>query len=439
MAYIYKIENLVNGKIYIGSTINYKERFRNHTSELNRNTHQNNHLQSAWNKHGEKNFKFSIICEIKDELKYSLEQWFLDNIKPFDNNGYNICKQARGGIADNIDYKKDRIGELHPKSIITNEDAINIKKMICEGYSTKYISLKTGINSLLIANIKSLLCWKEVGSEYNKKILSMTNKHEEKQDCLTNRELIVIHKLKKKGKSFSEIASLFEISTNILNRDYKIYIAKNNNKLSSCEKCKKQIIKKSNNQKYCQKCSKEKQKDWKIKSMKNIRKNDINLKNKDELNISQEKENNLKPNRDEVKQEKINILNKNKDVIIQMYQYNNFSVSKILKNINKESYSIDSKTLKEFLNENGILNNEKPAIIHTQYVSVINHKSNKTVDAFKNLWECSQWMIQNNICEKYNLAKNYIKNSNKNNVEYQGYVFKYIVEDDYNSIKAEEE
>ena len=256
LAYIYKIENLVNGKLYIGSTVNYENRFRNHMSELNRNIHKNHHLQSSWNKHGENNFKFSVICEIEDELKYSLEQWFLDNLSPFDKNGYNICKQARGGIADNVDYKKDRVGELHPKSIITNEDAINIKKLICEGYCTKDISLKTGIGALLISNIKSLLCWKEVGSEYNEKILSMINKQDKKQDCLTNRELIVVHNLKKKGKSFAEIANLFGMSVHMLKKDYNFYIAKTNNKLGLCTICNEKMIKKSNNQKYCARCRK---------------------------------------------------------------------------------------------------------------------------------------------------------------------------------------
>lgn len=66
---IYKIENLVNGKVYVGQTVRqFKERKKQHLSLLRRNIHDNQHLQNAWNKYGEKNFNFSIIekCEIED-------------------------------------------------------------------------------------------------------------------------------------------------------------------------------------------------------------------------------------------------------------------------------------------------------------------------------------------------------------------------------------
>lgn len=59
---IYKIENLVNGKVYVGQTIqSFKVRIGNHKSALRHNRHKNDHLQRAWNKYGEKNFRFSII------------------------------------------------------------------------------------------------------------------------------------------------------------------------------------------------------------------------------------------------------------------------------------------------------------------------------------------------------------------------------------------
>lgn len=58
---IYKITNLINGKVYIGSTNDYKARFREHRTELKRNVHFNTHLQSAYNKYGESNFTFEVI------------------------------------------------------------------------------------------------------------------------------------------------------------------------------------------------------------------------------------------------------------------------------------------------------------------------------------------------------------------------------------------
>lgn len=90
---VYQIRNLVNGKIYIGSSKNLKNRkCHDHLNTLKRNKHQNNYLQNAFNKYGEDNFIFEIIefCGEKD-LKDS-EQYWLDRIRPYDKNiGYNIA------------------------------------------------------------------------------------------------------------------------------------------------------------------------------------------------------------------------------------------------------------------------------------------------------------------------------------------------------------
>jgi len=60
---IYKIECLVNGKLYIGQSKNIEGRFRQHTGKLNRRKHFNSYLQRAWNKYGEGSFTFSIVEE----------------------------------------------------------------------------------------------------------------------------------------------------------------------------------------------------------------------------------------------------------------------------------------------------------------------------------------------------------------------------------------
>lgn len=78
IAGIYKITNIINNKIYIGSSNNIYKRKREHFSSLRNGTHCNIHLQRAYNIHGKSNFKFEIveICEEKDLLK--IEQIYLD-------------------------------------------------------------------------------------------------------------------------------------------------------------------------------------------------------------------------------------------------------------------------------------------------------------------------------------------------------------------------
>jgi len=62
---IYKIENLVNGKVYIGQTaMKAKYRKTTHFNALEGNRHPNKHLQRAWNKYGRENFKFQIIEKV---------------------------------------------------------------------------------------------------------------------------------------------------------------------------------------------------------------------------------------------------------------------------------------------------------------------------------------------------------------------------------------
>lgn len=68
---VYEIRNALNNKRYIGSSINIYRRWRDHKRMLNLSVHPNKHLQSAWNKYGEKHFVFKILetCEpIKDTI-----------------------------------------------------------------------------------------------------------------------------------------------------------------------------------------------------------------------------------------------------------------------------------------------------------------------------------------------------------------------------------
>lgn len=96
---IYKITNSVNGKFYIGSSINLRQRFNKHRSLLNKNEHVNPILQRAWNRHGASNFSFEVIEECTSDQSTCLarEQYYLDLLKPYLEIGYNIVRKASGG------------------------------------------------------------------------------------------------------------------------------------------------------------------------------------------------------------------------------------------------------------------------------------------------------------------------------------------------------
>jgi len=90
--YLYKITNLINNKVYIGQTINYKDRWGNHKRQLNRNAHRNEHLQFAWNKYEQNSFTFEIIDECNSIKESDIrETYYIDYYNARNNKfGYNI-------------------------------------------------------------------------------------------------------------------------------------------------------------------------------------------------------------------------------------------------------------------------------------------------------------------------------------------------------------
>ena len=92
---IYKITNLINKKVYIGSTRNFRIRKKDHFSMLKNQKHPNPFLQKAWNKYGEQNFRVEIICYCEVKFLLRFEQKCLDVYQSYlPKNGYNICRIA---------------------------------------------------------------------------------------------------------------------------------------------------------------------------------------------------------------------------------------------------------------------------------------------------------------------------------------------------------
>ena len=94
---IYKIENRINGKVYIGESLDIHKRWELHISELSSNTHHNYKLQEDWNKYGQDNFEFTVIVTLDDNIKKLVDRHITliyENIyiRKFNsiNEGYNI-------------------------------------------------------------------------------------------------------------------------------------------------------------------------------------------------------------------------------------------------------------------------------------------------------------------------------------------------------------
>ena len=92
---VYKITNILNNKVYVGSAFNFKERKKRHIRDLKNNRHHSQRLQNSWNKHGETNFVFEILCQSNKKQLLEDEQRFINHYCSFeDKSGYNICPTA---------------------------------------------------------------------------------------------------------------------------------------------------------------------------------------------------------------------------------------------------------------------------------------------------------------------------------------------------------
>lgn len=108
----YEILNTVNGKRYIGSTMNLKKRWTEHRKILRGGRHNNQILQRAWNKYGEDAFKFLPIltCAPTKQMLMFYEQQLLDKVNP----EYNILTTAGTCLgAKRSDASRKRMSEAH--------------------------------------------------------------------------------------------------------------------------------------------------------------------------------------------------------------------------------------------------------------------------------------------------------------------------------------
>lgn len=109
---VYKIENIKNHKVYIGSSKNIYMRWKQHIAQLKQGTHHSVKLQRCYDKLKNKTtLQFSIVEIVKDVNKLKeREQYYIDKYDAF-NTGYNCSK-----LVDNPKYTlKNKITVKHNK------------------------------------------------------------------------------------------------------------------------------------------------------------------------------------------------------------------------------------------------------------------------------------------------------------------------------------
>ena len=91
MVGIYRITNLVNGKTYIGQSIDIKRRFSEHRCI----SHESNiHLKRALKKYGKENFKYEVLEECDISELDEKEVYYISTLKP----EYNIASGGQSSL-----------------------------------------------------------------------------------------------------------------------------------------------------------------------------------------------------------------------------------------------------------------------------------------------------------------------------------------------------
>lgn len=228
---IYKITNLINGKIYIGSSVNLKRRKTIHLSNLKNKKHGNRYLQNSFDKYGEDNFIFEILEPVEDKNNLIVrEQYWIDTLNACNKNiGYNLAPTAGSLLGvkrsqeSKIKISQAKIGkfkgELSPCAILSEKEVLEIKILIAKGMSKSKIAEIYRVSLNTIWDINYNRTWKHVeidaSSIEQKYFFEMSDERRK----LTNNQVLDIKKLLYEEVSCKDISIQFNVSQSTI---YKI-------------------------------------------------------------------------------------------------------------------------------------------------------------------------------------------------------------------------
>lgn len=146
---IYKIENLINHKVYIGQSIHPEQRFHEHCTRTEKYTSL---INKAIQKYGIENFSFEILGWFQDYNEK--EQSYIQQYKSYVPYGYNV---AKGG-------EDPPVGS---RATLNEQQVMNIKKDL-KNFSIplKQIVKKHKITYDIIRHIKAGTSWHDPKEKY---------------------------------------------------------------------------------------------------------------------------------------------------------------------------------------------------------------------------------------------------------------------------------
>lgn len=142
---IYKITNILNGKIYVGQTIQkVKRRWKSHCCMNKSNCKMP--IAQAIQKYGKMNFTFEILETVPQEQLSEREAYYVDFFQSNTKLGYNVCDIEKGKIVATKEVRKiqsdtmKRTHESHEMKIMARNNGLKRRgKKI--GGTSKYVGV----------------------------------------------------------------------------------------------------------------------------------------------------------------------------------------------------------------------------------------------------------------------------------------------------------
>jgi group I intron endonuclease len=187
---VYEIINKVNGKKYVGSTVNLRVRWNKHKRLLKKGKHHNAHLQNAWDKYGKKNFRFNVLAYLEDEELIRVENLLLASEKY----EYNIAIDAKAPNRGCFGEANPMYGKKHSKETLEKiSDAVS-------GENHPFYGTKRPL-------------------EHRKNISKgKLGKNNPNYVSFSEKEVAQMRALREQGKYYKEIAELFGCSWTTVRR-----------------------------------------------------------------------------------------------------------------------------------------------------------------------------------------------------------------------------
>lgn len=217
---VYKITCLKNSKIYIGSTVNFDKRRKEHWRLLRGNYHPNRHLQHAWDKYGAKQFKIELIEEVYDhDLLLNREQHWIDVTDCANSEiGYNLTPTAGGTYGYKYtDEQKSNCGKwVRSEELKEKLRKYHLGKKATTETKKKMSLQRAGSGNGMYGKHHTEEARHKISEERIKKSSSRGINHNKAK--LTDDNIKEIRKLFKEGLTATEIAKRYNVSKSTTSR-----------------------------------------------------------------------------------------------------------------------------------------------------------------------------------------------------------------------------